>query len=48
MRQQKQKHECPKCGATLKRTIGAQSREKFWECTRGGVGCYRVKCNEQA
>lgn len=33
MRQQKQKHECPKCGGDLKKTIGAQSRRKFWECT---------------
>lgn len=36
MRQQKVKHECPECGGDLKKTIGAQSRKKFWECLKCG------------
>lgn len=35
-RQPKQKHECPECGQDLKRTIGARSRKKFWECLNCG------------
>lgn len=40
MQKQKQKRECPKCGGPIKRTIGAQTRNKFWECLKG-PGCYR-------
>lgn len=39
-RQQKQKHECPNCGADLKKTIGAQSRRKYWVCTKS-EHCYK-------
>ncbi len=35
MRQPKAEHLCPKCNGVLKKTIGAASRQKFWEC----VGC---------
>jgi predicted RNA-binding Zn-ribbon protein involved in translation (DUF1610 family) len=36
MQQTKQVHLCPECGHSLKRTIGAVSRRKFWECTNCG------------
>lgn len=37
MRQSKQVHECPECGGLLKKTIGAKTRKKFWECLKCGV-----------
>ena len=48
VRQQKQERKCPKCGAALKKTIGPVTRQKYLECTRGGIGCYKVMANEKA
>lgn len=42
LQQPKKVHECPNCKAPLKRTIGAQTRSKYWVCTKGGELCYRV------
>lgn len=36
-RQPKQVHLCG-CGSPMKRTIGAQSRKKFWECLNPKCG----------
>jgi hypothetical protein len=48
-RQQKKQHNCPKCGGPLKRTIGAQTRKKYWECALKGFICYRKEvAGEQA
>lgn len=38
MRQPKQVHNCPKCGEPMKRTIGCQTRKKWWECTNEECG----------
>lgn len=43
MRQPKVKHVCPKCGALLKRVIGAVTRNKYWVCTEGGEPCYKSR-----
>lgn len=48
MQQQKQAKSCPECGGPLKRTIGAQSRKKFWECALKGVGCFRQEASHEA
>lgn len=45
-RQEKVEHVCPKCGGPLKKTIGAASRKKFWECVQGGVQCFRKPVGE--
>lgn len=47
MRQPKQVKKCPLCLGILKRTIGAATRKKFWECTNEKCG-WRRPCNEQA
>lgn len=41
MRQSKAKHKCPNCGGDLKKTIGAHTRKKFWECITNGASCFR-------
>lgn len=45
MRQPKREHDCPNCGGPLKRTIGAQTRIKFWECVNKGPLCYKRKAS---
>ena len=45
MQQQKQPHTCPECGGPLKRTIGAWSRIKYWECATRGMGCFRKEAD---
>jgi ssDNA-binding Zn-finger/Zn-ribbon topoisomerase 1 len=42
-RQPKVEHTCPKCGGPLKRTIGARTRKKYWECVLKGFICYRME-----
>lgn len=46
LQQQKRAHECPECGGPLKKTIGAMTRAKFWECINGGAACFREKVSE--
>lgn len=41
-RQPKQVKRCPVCEGPLKRTIGAKTRRKYWECVNGGVHCFRI------
>jgi ssDNA-binding Zn-finger/Zn-ribbon topoisomerase 1 len=45
VQQTKQDRRCPNCGGPLKRTIGAQTRMKFWECVNKGIGCFRKEAS---
>lgn len=45
MRQQKQPRKCPVCGGPMKKTIGAQTRAKYWECVEKGEACFKRGIN---
>ena len=40
-RQSKQVHKCPECDGVLKRTIGAATRKKYWQCVSEKCGWRR-------
>lgn len=42
MQKDKIKHPCPKCGGPMKKTIGAQSRRKYWVCIDNGERCHKA------